>query len=142
MTDAQLRKLKRRELLEILLEQAKEIEQLEKENSSLRHQLEDRQIHVQRAGTMAEAAFALNGVFEAADAAVSQYIENIRTMEAEMRAKTARNEANESAESKADDVEEKPALEAESIKQEGKTSSESESIKQEEKTSSEAESTE
>lgn len=80
MTDTELRKLKRGELLELLLDQAKELERLEEENRSLKKKLEDRRIHIQNAGTMAEAAFALNGVFEAADAAVRQYMENIHAL--------------------------------------------------------------
>ncbi len=78
MTDSELRKLKRSELLEILLDQAREIEDLTTENRQLKKQLEDRRIRIANAGTMAEAAFALNGVFEAADAAVRQYLDNIR----------------------------------------------------------------
>ncbi len=98
MTDTELRKLKRSELLEILLEQAKELERLEEENSTLKKQLEDRRIRVQNAGTMAEAAFALNGVFEAADAAVRQYMENIRAAAEEREEPDEVQEPNEAQE--------------------------------------------
>ena len=57
----------------------------EKENQQLRQELDDaraelnkRQIDVAKAGTMAEAALLLNGIFDAADRAALQYLENIR----------------------------------------------------------------
>ncbi len=78
MTEKEIQKLKRTDLLEILVEQGKEIERLQKETENLRKQLNDRTICIDKAGTIAEAAFQLNGVFEAAHAASMQYLENIR----------------------------------------------------------------
>ena len=43
-------------------------------------QLEDRRISEMQAGSIAEAALALNGVFEAAQAASQQYLDNIKLM--------------------------------------------------------------
>lgn len=42
--------------------------------------LNDRQIAVEKAGTLAEASLSLNGVFQAAEAAAQQYLENIEHM--------------------------------------------------------------
>ncbi len=57
------------------------------ENRALREKLDSaeeklaaREIAVSQAGTLAEAALKLNGVFEAADAACRQYIENLRRL--------------------------------------------------------------
>ena len=73
----ELRKLKKSELLEIMLKQGEEIDRLNKRIETLEKELADRKIKIAKAGTMAEAALALNGVFEAADKAVRQYLENV-----------------------------------------------------------------
>lgn len=78
MTEKELQKLKRADLLEILVEQGKEIEKLHAEIDTLQKKLNDRTICIDKAGTIAEAAFQLNGIFEAAHAASAQYLENIQ----------------------------------------------------------------
>lgn len=80
MTDKELRRLSRVQLLELLLEQSREVERLQAEVESLRQQLASRRLEVEAAGSIAEAALKLNGVFEAADAAAAQYLENVRRM--------------------------------------------------------------
>ena len=78
MTSKELRRLRRTDLMEMLLE-------LSKENADLRLQLEeanrklaDRELQVEQAGSLAEAALKLSGIFEAAQAACEQYEYNIR----------------------------------------------------------------
>lgn len=78
MTDKEIRRLSRAELLEMLIEQSKELEQTRIQLTEAKKKLEDRKICLDRAGTIAEAAFQLNGVFDAAQAAAQQYLENIR----------------------------------------------------------------
>lgn len=78
MTDKELRGLSRRELLELLVAREKENQQLRQELDDARAELNKRQIDVAKAGTMAEAALLLNGIFGAADRAALQYLENIR----------------------------------------------------------------
>ena len=87
----ELRHLKRQEILELLLEQTrradtleqrvKELEQhikeLEQHVKELEEQLENRDITVRKAGTLAEAALQINEVFAAADAAARQYYMNV-----------------------------------------------------------------
>lgn len=80
MTDRELRKLSRADLLELLLEQLKENEQLRGELEAAQKQLADRKILLENAGSIAEASLQLNGVFQAAQAACAQYIENIERM--------------------------------------------------------------
>ena len=72
-----LKKLSRQELLEMLIESERHVEQLEKELEETRKQLEDRKIQIENAGSIAEAALKLNGIFEAAQAAADQYLENL-----------------------------------------------------------------
>lgn len=83
MTDKELRRLSRGELLEMLLAQIEKNEQLEQRLKEAENALADRRIVIEQAGTLAEAALKLNGVFEAADRAARQYLENIRGMEPE-----------------------------------------------------------
>ena len=74
MTDKDLRHLSRAELLDILYEQQKRYEDSLAENQALRQQLEDRTLRIASAGSIAEAAIQVNGVFEAAQAAADQYL--------------------------------------------------------------------
>lgn len=92
MTDKELQKLKRVELLEILVEQGKEIEKLRAEKAVLEDKLRDRAICIDKAGTIAEASFQLNGVFEAAHAAAAQYLENIQNLSSRQEALCAQME--------------------------------------------------
>lgn len=43
-------------------------------------QLKDRQIEIEKAGSIAEAALALSGIFQAAQSAADQYLENIQRL--------------------------------------------------------------
>lgn len=77
MTEKELRKLNRRDLLEMLIMQAKRTEELQEKLNEATKQLEEKELTVTNAGSMAEAALKLNGVFEAADAAAAQYIKSV-----------------------------------------------------------------
>lgn len=93
MTDRELRKLRRTDLLELLLTQEKENEELRRQLQEALSQLESRNITMAKAGSIAEASVQLNGVFEAAQAAADQYLENIRNMNQEKEAYCAHLEA-------------------------------------------------
>ena len=69
MTDKELRKLSRGDLMQIMLDQSREIERLQKRLSEAERALQDRTIKINQAGSIAEASLQLNGVFEAAQAA-------------------------------------------------------------------------
>lgn len=77
MTNKELRRLSRSELLEMLIAQTKENDQLKVRLEQAEIQLRNRRITIDKAGSLAEAALSLNGVFQAADAAAQQYLENI-----------------------------------------------------------------
>lgn len=77
MTEKELRKMSRAELLELLIEQMEENERLRQKLDKAMVLLKDRQITVQKAGSIAKAALELNKVFEAADAAARQYVESV-----------------------------------------------------------------
>lgn len=78
MTEKELHKLKRGELLEMMLAQSREIDALRLRIADLEARLADREIRIQESGSIAEAALRLNGIFEAAQAAADQYLENVK----------------------------------------------------------------
>ncbi len=80
MTDKELKKLSRAELLELLLESNRENERLRKQFEKAKELLASKVIKIESAGSIAEAALALNGVFEAAQKAADQYLENVRRL--------------------------------------------------------------
>ena len=78
MTDKELRRLSRRELLQMLLEQTSEVERLQAELDKTRAELDDRAIMLESCGNIAEASLKINRVFEAAQQAAEQYLANVR----------------------------------------------------------------
>jgi hypothetical protein len=81
MTDKELKRLNRRELLEVLLEQSRQMDEMKQKLEKAEAELEDRKIKLEKAGSIAEAALQLNHIFEAADEAARQYIENVKAMD-------------------------------------------------------------
>lgn len=78
MTDQELRKLKRSELLQIMIAQSKKITELQEKLEEAERKLEDRRILLDNAGNIAEAALRLNHIFEDAQKAAEQYLSNVR----------------------------------------------------------------
>ena len=83
MTDKELRHMSRGELLQMLITQIEENNALQEQLEQAEAQLQDRQIAAEQAGSLAEAALSLNGIFQAAQAAADQYLENIQRMNSE-----------------------------------------------------------
>lgn len=78
MTEKELRKLNRKQLLELLLKQTKRADDLEQQLEEYKEKLNDKQLAISECGSLAEACLKLNGIFEAAQNAADQYIENIK----------------------------------------------------------------
>ena len=85
MKEKDLRKLKRVELLDMLIEQgrlvdaqAEEIKKLKEEREELNRKLEDRKVSLEKAGSIAEASLKIAKVFVAAEDAAKIYLENLR----------------------------------------------------------------
>lgn len=78
MTEKELLKLKKSELLEIMLAQSKEIDKLRAKLAKVQAQLADRSIAIKESGSIAEASLKLNKVFEEAQRAADQYVENVK----------------------------------------------------------------
>ena len=78
MSNKSLSKLTRNELLDLLYEQEKRVEDLEKRNRQLEAQLENRRIKISKVGSIAEASLALTHIFDEAQKAVEIYIANVQ----------------------------------------------------------------
>ncbi len=83
MTEKELKRLSRVELLELLLIQTRETERLRVMLEAAQQKLEDRDIQIQESGSLAEAVLVVNGVLESAHSAADQYLENMARMERE-----------------------------------------------------------
>lgn len=85
MTDQELQRLSRADLIDIIYTLQQQKEQAEQQLAQAQAQLQDRQLRLANAGSIAEAALSLNGVFDAAQAA-DQYLQAVRTSAAETQA--------------------------------------------------------
>lgn len=86
----ELRKLKRVDLMELLVSQAEEIEHLQNRVLELEDQLNDRNILIAKAGSISEASLEINKIFEVAQKTADQYLENIYRL-AEQQNKNEKN---------------------------------------------------
>lgn len=73
-----LRRMKRKDLLEILLLQNKKINELEQELINTKKLLDSKEIIISKAGSIAEASLKINEVFEVAQKAADDYLKNIK----------------------------------------------------------------
>lgn len=73
-----LKRMKKIELLELLLEQEKEIEMLRMENEELKEQVDIQRIKLESSGSIAEAALKISGIFDAAQKAADLYLNSVK----------------------------------------------------------------
>lgn len=73
-----MRRMSRTELIEIIYALKTREEQLMQENEDLKTRLEQREIKLEEAGSIAEAALSLNHIFEDAQRAVEDYISSVK----------------------------------------------------------------
>lgn len=78
MTEKEMKKLSRTDLLRMLIDQGEEMQVLKEELEKAKAEISEREIKLTEAGSIAEAALKINGVFEAAQAASQQYLENVK----------------------------------------------------------------
>lgn len=77
MEKNKFRKISKKELLEIMLNQAKRIKELETELNKTQEKLDSKKIIIEESGSLAEASLKLNSVFEQAQLAIEQYKYNV-----------------------------------------------------------------
>ena len=80
MTERELRRLSRTDLLELLVAQRRENEQLRCILDQTQAQLADRTIQIDKAGSIAETPLQLSGIFNAAQDSCQYYLDNIRLL--------------------------------------------------------------
>ena len=78
MADRELKKLSRAELIDIIYALKEREDDLSAQVAALEEKLAQREIQISRAGSIAEAALAINRVFEQAQAAAEDYLLSVR----------------------------------------------------------------
>ena len=73
MTEKELKKLTRYQLLEMLIAQTERADALERQVAELEQRLEERNVRMSKLGSIAEAAVHISGVMEAAQQAADMY---------------------------------------------------------------------
>ena len=74
MTEKDLKKLNRYQLLELLIAQTERANQLQEQLDAVQQQLSEQEISIASMGSIAEAALQLGGVFQAAENAAEIYL--------------------------------------------------------------------
>lgn len=85
-----LKRLNRRELLELMVQISEENEALTQENEILKSEIENRKLSAREVGSLAHASLEANNFFVAAENAAKLYLENIMRMEQETQARSER----------------------------------------------------
>ena len=90
MINKELKKLSRRELVDLIYQMKRNEEQLQEEIASLKNALEDKRIRLSEVGSIAEAATSITNVLTAAQAAADLYLNEIASMRADAELECAR----------------------------------------------------
>ena len=93
MTEKELRKLSRYQLLELLLVQTDRANRLQKQLDEAREELAHRELHLNELGSIAQAAVQISGVFEAAQKAADLYMNEVRKHAVEIEQEARRKAA-------------------------------------------------
>ena len=80
MTDKEVKRLSRSQLIEIIYQLQTREEELADKNRRLEEELRSKRIRMENAGNIAEAALELNDVFQSAQNAAAQYLSEIQTV--------------------------------------------------------------
>ena len=94
MRSKDCRHYSRRELIEIIYELERREDRLERKLEKVRAKLKDRTTRMEKAGSLAEVAAVLAGLFEAADETAAIYLSGISDRTAGMREAEARERAS------------------------------------------------
>lgn len=80
MKTKELSKLSRLEILELLLEQSKEVERLNQEINELKEKVENKPVISNELGSLAEVSLEINSILENAQKAADIYLNNVKQM--------------------------------------------------------------
>lgn len=78
MTEKELKKLNRYQLLELLVMQTERADELQQKVDELEKQLEEHEFNMSKLGSIAEASVQVSGVMEAAQKAADMYLESAK----------------------------------------------------------------
>lgn len=84
MTEKELKKMNRYQLLELLVLQTERMEKLQRKVNTLEEALNRRDLEMTALGSIAEASLQLSGIFEAAQEAADRYLEEAKKRAAEI----------------------------------------------------------
>ena len=90
MASKELKKLSRRELVDIIYQMKKNEQLLQDELTSLQKEIQERRIHLSTAGSIAEAAISITNVFSSAQTAADLYLQEIACMKQETETECAK----------------------------------------------------
>lgn len=126
MTEKELKKLNRYQLLELIILQTEQINELEKQLANAKERLESQQIQTTQAGSIAEAALQLSGIFKAAQSAADTYLQNVKrhtdnAIQIEEEAKVSAQKLLESTRAEADSILKNAQTQADSLIQSAQT---------------------
>jgi len=85
LTEKELKKLNRYQLLELLIIQTERADKLQKDLEEAKQKLNEQEINISGFGSIAEASLKLNGVFEAAQKAADMYLDSAKKRAEEIR---------------------------------------------------------
>lgn len=88
MINKELKKLNRRELVDVIYQLKKNEEQMQGKIASLEAELQDRHIHLSAAGSIAEAVTDITGIFSVAQSTADLYLKEIAAMKDDAKRKS------------------------------------------------------
>lgn len=118
MAENRLKYLNRAELIDIIYQYQCKYQEQAETIERLTVQLDDKKSRIQNAGSIAEAALALNHVFDAAQQAADQYLQEVKDAYAGQ--EEARRQIIAKAEQEADEIRRQAHIEAEVILEEAR----------------------
>ncbi|MBR5472482.1 MAG: DNA repair protein [Clostridia bacterium] len=80
MVNKELKRLSRRELVDIIYQLKKNEQEMQAKIDSLNKELEDKQIRISNAGSIADAAISITNVFSDAQTTADIYLKEVATM--------------------------------------------------------------
>ena len=99
MISKELRKLSRRELVDVIYQLKKNEQQMQEQINALEEELKDKRIKISTAGSIADAAVGISNVFSAAQLSANLYLQEIAYLKEDTEKECARliEEANKKA---------------------------------------------
>ena len=94
MRSRDCRHYSRRELIEIIYELERREEKLERKLEKAKTRLKDRTVRMEHAGSLAEVAAVIAGLFEAADETAAMYLSGVRAQAESMRGEDLEEKAS------------------------------------------------